>query len=188
MIEPSHLFPRFLSLRDLPGLDGREIEERATETERAAIAEAYGLHDLAALRVEARVAREGRDGWRLDGRLVASATQNCVVTLEPVAAEIDEPFVRRLRPMSEEEAAAQAVEIDLDPEAEDPPEPLGDGVDLGAAALETLALALDPYPRAPGAVFAPRASAPRGVAPLTEEDVRPFAALRVLKRGAEGGD
>lgn len=186
MMDPSHLFPRFLPLRDLPGLEGRAIEERASDAERKTIAGAFGLRALKALTVEARIARDGPDGWRLEGRVQARATQSCVVSLEPVETVMDEPFERRLKPMSPEEAAA-LTELDLDPLADDPPEPLGAGIDLGAVALETFALALDPYPRAPDAVFAPRVAAPEGAEPLTAEAMRPFAALAALKRG-EGDD
>ena len=41
-------------------------------------------------------------------------------------------------------------------DGEDPPDPIVDGrIDLGALAVEFLALALDPYPRKPGAEFTP---------------------------------
>ena len=60
-------------------------------------------------------------------------------------------------------------------DAEDPPEPLRDGVvDLGAVATEFLLLGIDPYPRKPGVVFdAPTTSDPSG---------HPFAALAALKK------
>lgn len=184
MTDPSQEFPRLLSLRDLPAREGRTIVESATDDERAAIAAALDLHALPSLAVEARLQREGESGWRLEGRVRADVVQACVVTLDPVEARIEEPFLRRFQPVIEgKKPAANVVEVILDPLADDPPEPLGDGVDLGAVALETLALALDPYPRAPGAVFTPRHAPPPGVAPLTDEAIRPFAALAALKEG-----
>jgi hypothetical protein len=61
-------------------------------------------------------------------------------------------------------------------EDEDPPEPLDSGhIDLAALAVEFLALALDPFPRKPGAVFAD--------APDVETEGGPFAALSALKAG-----
>lgn len=64
------------------------------------------------------------------------------------------------------------------PDAEDPPEPLTDGaVDAGEAIAEQLALELDPFPRAPGAVF-------KGFSSPREGDDRsggPFAALARLR-------
>jgi len=59
------------------------------------------------------------------------------------------------------------------------PEPLiGGGVDLGALAIESLILGLDPYPRKPGAVF----ETPQDVNP----DQGPFAALGRLAKRQEG--
>jgi hypothetical protein len=51
---------------------------------------------------------------------------------------------------------------------------IGGAVDLGAIATEFLMLGIDPYPRAPGAVFEPPAADDRGGGP--------FAALAALKR------
>lgn len=179
---PGDAFRRFLSKRDLPGLDGRRIDHAATEAECAAIAESFGLSAVRDLHVEATIAREGVEGWRLDGRLTAAITQSCVVTLEPVEAVIDEPFTRSFVPGDAAAEEAFAGEIDIDPDAEDPPEPLGAGVDIGAVALETLALAIDPYPRAPGAVFTGAGAAPPGAEPIAAEALKPFAGLAALKR------
>ncbi len=58
---------------------------------------------------------------------------------------------------------------------EDPPEPLvGGSIDLGALAVEAVALGLDPFPRKPGAE----------PVDLTIGDAgeSPFAALAALKR------
>jgi uncharacterized metal-binding protein YceD (DUF177 family) len=67
--------------------------------------------------------------------------------------------------------------------AEDPPEvAVGGRIDLGEIAVVHLALALDPYPRAPGAAFDAKAW---GVEPEKDEKpttVSPFAALAKLKK------
>jgi hypothetical protein len=66
-------------------------------------------------------------------------------------------------------------EIERTLDDEDPPEPLPDGfIDLGALAVEFLALALDPFPRKPGAAFDSADS---------DETPSPFAALAALKQG-----
>ena len=68
-------------------------------------------------------------------------------------------------------------EVVIDPEADDPPEPLGDGlVDVGEIVTQQLALALDPYPRAPGSEL------PAEAAPATPAE-SPFRALAALKAG-----
>jgi len=51
-----------------------------------------------------------------------------------------------------------------------------EGIDLGELVVQELAVALDPYPRAPGAEV-PEAYRP----PEVEEESGPFAALKVLK-------
>ena len=67
-----------------------------------------------------------------------------------------------------------AREVGCQPEAEGPPEPVGpQGIDLGEAVAQQLAIALDPYPRAPGAALPEEPRAAGG----------PFAALKSLKRG-----
>jgi uncharacterized metal-binding protein YceD (DUF177 family) len=95
--------------------------------------------------------------WRLDpvvggavlarGALRAAVTQLCIVTVEPFPAEVTEDFTVRF-----------VLEDRLSEEGDDPDEPdelIYDGItlELGEATVEQLALALDPYPRAPGAVL-----------------------------------
>ena len=110
--------------------------------------------------------------------MTADVVQACVATLEPVPARIDEDLVRGFIP---EDAYSATLEEDLDPDAEDAPDTFGTVIDLGATALEALALALDPYPRATEASADPVRTAPPGVEPLTDEALRPFAKLAALK-------
>jgi len=112
------------------------------------------------------------------GRISAEVVQACVVSLEPVKAAIADDFAltySRSNPKAKAEAEA---EVDLDAEDE-PPELLhGDVLDLGETAVEQLALLIDPYPRAPGAVF----QSPKTVESEPEKAVvSPFAVLAKLK-------
>ena len=67
-------------------------------------------------------------------------------------------------------------ELDLDPEADDPPDLLeSDRIDLAAYVVEDLALAIDPFPRKPGVAFE---------APDQPGELSPFAVLAKLKGGA----
>lgn len=122
----------------------------------------------------------GPRGWIAQGRLVATVVQTCVVTLAPVTAQIDEPVERRFLP-ADDLAPVTALEHELAEDEIDPPDPFVDQLDLGQFAMESLALALDPYPRAVGAALAPVAVAAPGVVPLTDADARPFAVLAALK-------
>ncbi|MFT6887947.1 MAG: uncharacterized metal-binding protein YceD (DUF177 family) [Paracoccaceae bacterium] len=186
---PSHAerpeFSRPLKVSGLPegGLNFRDV---ADVDERAALAARYGVVAVKRFAVEGKLRVLDR-GWRLTARVTARITQSCVATLAPVDQILDEPFERRYAPGAPELDDL----LDLDIDADDPPEPLGREIDPGEAAAETAALALDAYPRAAGADPVNAAAAPDGEAPMTDEDVRPkpFAGLAALKEKLEkGGD
>jgi uncharacterized metal-binding protein YceD (DUF177 family) len=142
----------------------------ANEDERAALARRFGLISLGRLVATLTWRRQAGGLVRLDGELAASLAQPCVVTLEPVPADLAESFTLRFMPG----IAAEDREVVIDAEADDPPEPLGDGpVDVGEIVAQQLALALDPYPRAPGVDLGT-------VLPAAEPE-SPFAVLRTLR-------
>jgi hypothetical protein len=155
---------------------GRHFELSADEQTRAAVAKLAGLRALDRLTATFDVTRYGRSGLHVTGDVMATVGQNCVVTLAPVESEVTEPIDLVFSPDAPAEASHKDADgnliLDLDSDA---PEPLiGGAVDLGAIATEFLMLGIDPYPRAPGAVFEPPAADDRGGGP--------FAALAALKR------
>jgi uncharacterized metal-binding protein YceD (DUF177 family) len=157
---------------------GLHLDIEADAGARAAVAAAAGVNEVPQLTARFDVARHGRDGLRVLGTVSARVCQTCVVTLEPVENEIDEPIDLVFVPAST--AGSAASEVTLGAEAVEPPESLIDGVvDLGAVATEFLLLGIDPYPRKPGAVFEPPQSADAGS--------RPFAALAALRSGRSRG-
>lgn len=123
----------------------------ATAAERAALAKRFDLIALDSFSAEGTLTT--LDGGRralLRGHIAAKVVQRCVVTLEAVPDVIGEAFA--LDYADDAIAAVIEKELELDPEAADPPDPLeGEAVDVGEAAAEHLALALNPYPRRPGA-------------------------------------
>ena len=134
----------------------------ATPAERAALADRFGLLALDRLEAQVRLTRLAGGFLRLSAELSADVTQACVVTLEPVAAPVEDSFELLYGPADE-----GAKEVVLSGEVE-LVEPLADGLlDIGEAVAQQLSLALDPYPRAPGVV----AEAPQ------EGLASPFAAL-----------
>ena len=156
------------------------VEIVATEPERAALASAYDLVAVKALAATATVTPGAKGAVAVDGRVVADIVQTCVVGLVPVDEHIDEPFcvhfVREAPPLPK-----PGTEIVIDPDAPDPPEVLtGPTVDVGALAEETFALAIDPYPRAPGAAI----PAELAMDPDDRPD-SPFAVLAALARDPE---
>jgi hypothetical protein len=152
--------------------------------EAAAIARFLGVEALRRRRFRGELAPSGAEGWRIEAQLSAEVVQACVVTLEPVAQRIEETVARDYVPAHE---YRPRVEIDIDPDAEDDPDPFDTVIDPGLLAIESLALVLDPYPRAPGVPPAEYRAAPPGVAPLAEGDLKPFAKLAVLKDKLGGG-
>ena len=164
-------------------LERAEVTEEisAAPEERAALARRFGLLSLDRLSATLRLERaEGEGLARVTGRFVAEVTQACVVTLEPVASRI-EADMTLLFSLEADTAAARGGEVVVEPEAEEPPEPAGSGgIDLGEAVAQQLALALDPYPRAPGAVLPEAAEA--GTPGETGAE-SPFAVLKSLKPG-----
>jgi hypothetical protein len=147
----------------------------ADQSLRDKIARIAGVLALPRLEADFLVTRRGR-GLRVVGEVSATVDQTCVVSLEPIESRISETVDLIFEPVPANDLPSLARG---DPESE-PPEPLQDGcVDLGAVATEFLLLGIDPYPRKPGAVFAPPAAA------ATQDG--PFAALAALKRRREEG-
>ena len=150
----------------------KDVEIAATAEECAALARRFGLQEIAQLAATARITT-GDAGIDAVGRMTARATQSCVVTGEPVPAVLDQSFTIRF---VAEDAADSVEEIELSAEDCDVMEHDGLVIDLGEAVAQTLGLALDPYPRAPGAEERLREA---GV--LSEGEAGPFGALAALK-------
>lgn len=174
--------PRPVKLADAPA-QGLALRVEATAAERAAIAAADGLAGLESLVADLLIAPDGERKARVTGRLAARLTQVCVVTLEPfdsaLETEIEADFAAREEPERRpapgrgrrEETHAREAEI----EAEFDPIVNGE-IDVGALVEEFFVLALDPYPRRPGAAFDPAGDGG------TNAGASPFAALGSLKK------
>jgi uncharacterized metal-binding protein YceD (DUF177 family) len=116
--------------------------------------------------------------FRVTGSFEAEVVQSCVVTLDPVPARLVESFSA----LFGEGGPGMAALVDA--EEEDEPEPIeGGAIDLGETVAQHLSLALDPYPRKPGASLPDEyAAGPQGA---EGGHVKPFAGLGALKRGRE---
>ena len=156
------------------GLSRELVADRAT---REAMARIAGLREILSAHAEFDVKPEGRGRLRITGRLNARIGQTCVVTLEPIENEIDEAIDLMFAPsdLMVERASREDEEGEVGIEAEAQLEPIENGViDLGRLATDVLYLAIDPYPRKPGAVFEPHITA-------ADPDDHPFATLKALK-------
>lgn len=161
---------------DSIGESPRTIAVEAKPAERAALARRFGLKALDRLEGEARVLRRA-GGIYAEGRLRADVVQACVATDDPLPVKIDEPFTIRFAPAGE----PAGDEIELSAEECDTVFYEGGAIDLGEALAETMALALDPFPRSPNADAALKQA---GV--LSEGEAGPFGALAGLRDRLKG--
>ena len=153
--------------------NGMEVRIEADDAQRARLAD---MHDL--LSVERFVALLQVVGWkqggvRISGRVEAEIVQQCIVTLDPVEAHIDEAVTATFLPegsrLSVPVYSAEG-EILLDAEGEDGPELFsGDTVDVGQLAEEFFSMGIDPYPRKSGARLADPAEGQESRGPLHDK-------------------
>jgi hypothetical protein len=141
--------------------------------DRKAIAADLGLEGVRALEADVRLSG-WRDGLRIDARWRGTITQICGVSLDPFDSPVSGAFIVDVVPAGSPHAPQEvAIELDIDPEADDPPDVVeADRVDVSAYLVEHLALEIDPFPRKPGAVFEPPAEPP---------EASPFAVLRAIR-------
>lgn len=169
--------PEFSRLEriDTIGEGEREVRIAATAAERAALAARFGLKSVDRLDGVFRLKRDAA-GIVARGRVTADLVQSCVVTEEALPVSVDEPVA--LRFVAED--APEGDEIELDEDALDTMGFDGAAIDLGEAAAETMALALDPFPRGPNA-----AAVLKQAGVVSEEEVRPLNAFAGLKAQLE---
>ncbi|MCW5752038.1 MAG: DUF177 domain-containing protein [Alphaproteobacteria bacterium] len=177
---PRAEFSRLVEV-DRLGEDGLRLSILADEAERQALARRFGLIALDELRADIEVSRPIAGGpvravldWQ------ARVVQSCVVTLEPVPASLADRAVLLYAEEAQGELAPAGTELELDLAEEDPPDPIvGGRIDLGEAAAEQLALALDPYPRRPGARLPSEPAGEEGSG--AGDRATPFSVLAKLK-------
>ena len=150
-------------------------EFSASEEERSALAGRLGVELFNAVRAELSLAGFGSEGIRVEGRVFAELVQNCVVTLEPVEERISEPVaVTYLTKMAEPPEDVEFAALD----EEEIEEFDGESIDLGELIAQTLAGAINPYPRKEGAAFGKADGLGDNDAGVREN---PFAVLKGLK-------
>jgi uncharacterized metal-binding protein YceD (DUF177 family) len=170
--------PEFSRPQRLDQIGGGEsnVSIEADADERIALARRFALPRIDRLAARFVLCRDAA-GIVAKGHLSAAVTQACVVTDEPVPAVVEEDFALRFVP----EGSEQDDDIELSEDSCDTVFYTGGSIDLGEAAAETLALALDPFPRSPGA-----AQALKDAGVLSEEEAGPFGALAALRDKLKG--
>lgn len=126
--------------------------------QREALADVHGLLSVDQFRADLLVSSWKRNGVKVTGKVRAAITQQCVVTLEPIEATVEEDIDSIFLPADSKLGRlgfGEGGEILVDADGPDAPETFsGDTIDVGALAAEFFGLGVDPYPRKPGASLA----------------------------------
>src|SRR5258707_1247299 len=134
----------------------REIEADAIERE--AMAEVAGLREILLAHAALDVTPKSGGRVHVGGHVPARIGQTCVVTLDPIENEIDEPIDLIFAPPEQIPQLAHLVDeaVETGTEIPDPPEPIVNGIiGLGRLSTEPLFLVIHPYPGTPYAAFEP---------------------------------
>lgn len=148
---------------------GMRVVVEPDARQRGVLAAAHGLVSVTRYRADLLVTPWRRNGVKVAGSVKADIVQECVVTLEPLEANVS-ALVEGLYLPEDSKLGRQGFEsggeIMLDADGPDAPELFsGDTIDVGALAEEFFGLALDPYPRKPGASVGAAAPEPAAVEP-----------------------
>ena len=165
--------PELSRLVPLARVDGQGlvVDVRADADECRRIAARLRIPGVSSLEVGFSLQRLQTTIVQASGRLQAAVTQECVVSLETFETSIVETFSVRFVP-------SEAVSEDMiDPDDVDEIGYDGDQIDHGQAAVEQLALALDPFPRKPGVTLPPHIAGGEDQ-PAAGATIHPFARLR----------
>ncbi|MFC7050380.1 YceD family protein [Emcibacter nanhaiensis] len=132
---------------------GRHFRIDATEEERAALTERFGILSIDEFQAECFLKPvRGQKGvrYQLEASFSARIVQACSITLEPVPEKVEDSFtVLYVDQDFDELVERQEIEFSYD---EEDIEPLsGTEIDLGEQLAQHLSLSMNPYPRKEGA-------------------------------------
>lgn len=137
-------FTHRLPLAHVPAA-GQRLRLEASPAEREALARRFDLLNLGSLVADLQLTPAEEGAVLVTGELTAELEQACGITLVPIRQSVREPIAWRLLPEGMEPSDGEDDPDDIETEQ---------GVaDLGEALAQQLSLALDPYPRAPGATM-----------------------------------
>lgn len=178
MTEQTLPFSHIYDVSDL-GQTGADVHIALKADALARLAEWAEVSAVTAFIADIALKKVAPNYFTLDMHWTADIVQACVVTLEPVPAHLSGQLTRELKLLTrarrkkveEIQLGEISLELSEDEDREDIDHP---HYDLAAPLLEDFLLAIDPYPRKPGAAF--EASAEPDAKPES-----PFAALKSLK-------
>lgn len=156
---------------------GRVVDVSTDPAQREALALRFRVAAVPAFGAKVTATRF-RGGIRAQGEVWGEVVQPCVVTGEHVHQSIREAVDRIYLPGRDEALEHGAgAEVFVNLEDDDFPDYFdGDEIDLADLITEIFALAIDLYPRSPGAAL------PEDGAGDDPSELSPFAALKALKK------
>ncbi len=173
-------FSHLVSVARLPR-SGMPLKLVATQKECAALAQSHDLLGVASMSANLIITSWRGEGVKVKGTILASITQECGITLEPLDAIVNNEFEATYVPEGSKLARVQTDEngeILLDAEGPDAPETfVGESLDIGQVAEEFFELGINPYPRKDGATFNTVDEADEA-----PSNVSPFAKLAALRQ------
>jgi uncharacterized metal-binding protein YceD (DUF177 family) len=180
---PEDNAPEFSVPVDIRKLYDAPKHLKAQANERTALATRFGLEAINSLTAAIAYHAQG-ETIIAKGALSADIMQQCVISLESFASTIRQDFTISFCPAESMQAilaeGEAAEEESFEIEADDCDiMPYADGrFDIGEAVAQTLALALDPFPRGPDAE---QIAQKHGLVTEVPKD-NPFAVLQQLKK------
>lgn len=169
-------FSRRISV-DMIGAGGYKIGINANAEECAALTRRFGWTAVETLSANVQLlARAG--GIDALGTFEAAINRACVATGESVQERVEEAFAIHFVRAGDD--VGPVDEIDLAEDDLDTVEFDGAAVDIGEAVAQSLALAVNPFPRSPAAEAKLKAA---GVLSEADAVTGPFAGLKTLLKG-----
>lgn len=161
--------------------DAKSFTLTATESQLADLTERFGLVELNTLNASVSVSSKGaEEGILLKGEVKADLVQRCITTLVDVPETVDTPFELLLvDPETADRMDADESFLDAEQPEYDALE--GDIVEVGEIVAQTVAISMNPYPRAEGAALTSGNKQGISVNEPELEKKNPFAALGKLK-------
>jgi uncharacterized metal-binding protein YceD (DUF177 family) len=163
------------AIEDIPET-GLQADRAATPEERATVARALDVLSVLSLSAQFAITPRSAGYFRLTGNVKAQVEQSCVVTLEPLTNEIDERFSVDYWPENElPEPSGGVIDVHDEPDLE----PIvGNQIKVGRVVFDTLAGAIDLFPRKPGVTFESSELTPKDT---QSQASGPFAVLAKMK-------
>ncbi|KLI65034.1 YceD family protein [Aurantiacibacter marinus] len=142
--------PEFSRPFDIRGITAEPVKLSANAEERRALAKRFDIVSVDRLEAEFLLEADGAV-ISAKGTLDADILQSCAVSGEDLPAAIHEAIDLRFVPGETLEVGQPETEVELDADELDEIGYDGTGIDLGEAAAQSLALAIDPFATGPEA-------------------------------------